>query len=112
MTSRSSPVRLRDDAVSLRRLSRRFATVGVDISAGRLREIAGGDPASDDELVDVSFALVATATLAEDRRAKRGRSRRRVLHWLTVAGAALVALNLLACLGFVLFLLAQHPPTY
>jgi len=29
-----------------------------------------------------------------------------------VSGAILVALNLLACLGFVMFLLAQHPPTY
>ena len=112
MTSRPSPVRLRDEPVSLRRLSRRFAAVGVDISAGRPREIAAGDPTTDDELVDVSFALVATATLAEDRRAQHGRSRRRVLRWLMVAGAILVALNLLACLGFVLFLLTQHPPTY
>ena len=30
----------------------------------------------------------------------------------TLIGAVLVALNLLACLGFVLFLLAQHPQTY
>jgi len=112
MTSRPSPVRLRDEPVSLRRLSRRFAAVGVEISAGRLREIAAGDPTSDDELVDVSFALVATASLAEDRRARRGRSRQRVVRWLMVSGAILVALNLLACLGFVLFLLAQHPPTY
>jgi hypothetical protein len=29
-----------------------------------------------------------------------------------VSGAILVALNLLACLGLVLFLLAQHPQTY
>jgi len=29
-----------------------------------------------------------------------------------VAGAILVALNLLACRGFVLFLLAQHPTGY
>ena len=96
----------------MRRLSRRFAAVGVEISAGRLREIAEGHPATDAEIVDVNFALVATATLAEERRVKRGQSRRRLLHWLMVSGAILVALNLLACLGFVLFLLAQHPQTY
>jgi hypothetical protein len=105
-------VRLRDEPVSMRRLSRRFAAVGVDIPAGRLREIADGHPATDSEIVDVNFALVVTATVSDDRRAKRGRVRRRVLRWLTVVGAILVALNLLACLGFVLFLLAQHPQPY
>ena len=112
MTARPSPVRLTTEPVSLRRLSRRFSTVGVDIPASRLREIADGQAATDDELVDVSFALVATATLEADRRAKRGSWRRRLLHWLMVAGAILIALNLLACMGFVLFLLAQHPQTY
>jgi len=96
----------------MRRLSRRFATVGVDISPARLREIADGYPATDSEVVDVNFALVITATLSGERRANRVRARRRVLHWLTVAGAILIALNLLACLGFVLFLLVQHPQTY
>jgi hypothetical protein len=105
MSARPTDVRLSGDPVSLRRLSRRFATVGVDIPATRLRQIA------ESELVDVSFAMVATATLAADRRVKRGRARRRCLHWLIVAGALLTALNLLACLGFVLYLLAQqaHP---
>ena len=112
MTARPSPVRLHDEPVSMRRLSRRFATVGVDIPAGRLREIADGYPATDSEVVDIGFALVTTASLSDERRAKRGRTRRRLLHWLMVAGAILIALNLLACLGFVLFLLAQHPQTY
>jgi hypothetical protein len=112
MTAQPGPVRLRDEPVSMRRLSRRFAAVGVDIPAARLREMADGYPATDTEIVDVSFALVITANLSEERRAKRGRVRRRLLHWLMVAGAILIALNLLACLGFVLFLLAQHPQTY
>ena len=112
MTARPSPVRLRDEPVSMRRLSRRFATVGVDISPGRLREIADGHPATDSEIINVNFALVVTSTLSDERRAKHVRARRRVVHWLTVAGAILIALNLLACLGFVLFLLAQHPQTY
>ncbi|MEI6396046.1 MAG: hypothetical protein WCT12_33690 [Verrucomicrobiota bacterium] len=102
MTSRPSPVRLRDEPVSLRRLSRRFAAVGVDISAGRPREIAAGDPTTDDELVDVSFALVATATLAEDRRAQHGRSRRRVLRWLMVAGGACLAVSVVLLVFFLI----------
>ena len=112
MTARPSPVRLHHEPVSMRRLSRRFAVVGVDIPAGRLREIADGDPATEAEIVDVNFALVATATLADERRTQRGRMRGRLLYWFMVSGAILVALNLLACLGLVLFLLAQHPQTY
>ena len=112
MTARPSPVRLHHEPVSMRRLSRRFAVVGVDIPAGRLREIADGDPATEAEIVDVNFALVATATLADERRTQRGRTRGRLLYWFMVSGAILVALNLLACLGLVLFLLAQHPQTY
>jgi len=112
MSARPTNVRLSGDPVSLRRLSRRFAMVGVDIPATRLRQIADGDPATESELVDVGFALVATASLAEDRRVKRGRARRRALHWAVVAGALVVALNLLACLGFVLYLLAQQAHPY
>lgn len=112
MSARPTNVRLSGDPVSLRRLSRRFATVGVDIPAARLRQIADGDPATESELVDVSFALVATATLAADRRAIRRRARRRCLHWMVVTGALLTALNLLACLGFVLYLLTQQAHPY
>ena len=112
MSARPTNVRLSGDPVSLRRLSRRFATVGVVIPAALLRQIADGDPATESELVDVSFALVATATLAADRRAIRSRARRRCLYWLVVTGALLTALNLLACLGFVLYLLAQQAHPY
>ena len=112
MSSRPNPVRLRGEPVSLRRLSRQFTAVGVDISAARLREIAGGADATESERLDVSFALLATATLAHDRQASRHRARRRCLHWLVVSGALLVALNLLACLGFVLCLLVQQAHAY
>jgi len=103
MSSRPTPVRPRGEPASLRRLSRQFSTVGVDIPAARLREIAGGADATDSERLDVGFALLATATLAEDRHARRHRTRRRYLHWVVIAGALLVALNVLAGLGFVLF---------
>ena len=64
MTARPSPVRLTTEPVSLRRLSRRFSTGGVDIPPSRLREIAEGQAATDDELDDVSFALVALVGFA------------------------------------------------
>jgi hypothetical protein len=96
----------------VRRLSRRFAGVGVGIPAARLHEIAAGRPATEDELFDVNFALAANQMLGEERRAKRGRAQRRCVHWLIVSGAILVALNLLLCLGLVFFTLAQHTSPY
>ena len=111
MTTWSNPMWAGDRSLNrrqVRRLSRRFAGVGVPIPAARLHEIASGGPASEDELVDVNFALAATQMLGEERRAKRGRAQRRCVHWLIVAGSILVALNLLLCLGLAFFVLAQH----
>lgn len=92
----------------LRRMSRRFSTVGVDIPPSRLRQIAAGAPATEGEWVDVSFALVATNLMTERRHTKRVRARRRVVHWALVGGAILVALNALLCLGLLFFVLTQH----
>ncbi|MBU3750864.1 MAG: hypothetical protein FGM52_10515 [Mycobacterium sp.] len=105
MTAWPTPVR--SDG-QLRRLSRRFGAVGVDIPAARLREIAAGAPASEREWVDVSFALVATNLLTDQRRTKRIRARRRLAHWGVVVAAVVVALNVLLCLGLLFFVLAQH----
>lgn len=96
----------------LRRLSRRFSVVGVEIAPGRLREIADGAPASEGEWVDVSFAMVATALLTEQRRSRRGRARRRLVRWGIVAGAVVVALNVLLCLGLLFFVMTQHTSPY
>lgn len=96
----------------LRRLSRRFSTVGVDIPPSRLREISVGAPASETEWVDVTFALVATNFMAEQRHVKRVRAQRRVLHWALIGGAVLVALNALLCLGLLFFVLTQHTTPY
>lgn len=96
----------------LRRLSRRFSTVGVDIPPSRLRQIADGAPVTECEWVDVSFALVAADLLSDQRRAQRVRARRRLAHWGIVAGAVVVALNVLLCLGLLFFVMAVHgPPT-
>jgi hypothetical protein len=43
-----------------RRMSRQFAQAGVRIPPSRLRAISGGAAASDCELVDIDFALIAT----------------------------------------------------
>lgn len=95
-------------AAGPRRLSRQFSTVGVDIPAGRLRTIASEGPATEDEWVDVSFALMATTLLAEERRSRRARAQRRVAHWAVVATATVLALNALLCLGVLFLTLAQR----
>jgi hypothetical protein len=43
-----------------RRMSRQFAQAGVHISPSRLRAINAGAEASDTELVDIEFGLIAT----------------------------------------------------
>jgi hypothetical protein len=91
-----------------RRLSRRFAGVGVRIPPARLQKIAAGAPAADDELADVNFALAATELKREARIAKLECGRRRCMRWLIVSGMILVLLNLLLCVAFILFSLAQH----
>lgn len=99
-------------AWSDRRLSRQFSGVGVDLPPARLREIAEGGEATAQELVDVNFALAATAFRREQRHAGRERARRRWLRVAVVSGAILVALNLLLCLGLLLFVLTQHALPY
>lgn len=109
MTAWPDPVR---SGAELRRLSRSFSTVGVDIPPQRLRQIAHGAPASEGEWVDVNFALVATTLLSEQRRSKRTVVRRRLVHWGIVAGAVIVALNVLVCLGLLFFVMTQHVSPY
>ncbi|MGH3971557.1 MAG: hypothetical protein ACRDTV_26550, partial [Mycobacterium sp.] len=91
-----------------RKMSRRFAGVGVGIPAARLREIAAGAPFASDEQVSVSFALAATELKREERIAKLQRRRRRAIYWLIVAGMVLAALNLLLCMTYVFIVLALH----
>lgn len=92
----------------LRRLSRRYAGVGVSMSAERLAQIASGCPASEDEMTDVAFAETATRIRVEQRQAKRGRAKRRCLHSAIVIGATVVALIILLGLALGFFLMAEH----
>jgi hypothetical protein len=90
-----------------RRLSRRFAGVGVRVSPSRLREIARGGRCAEGEWVDVGFALMALQTLREERRTKVARLRRRSMWWLVVAGVFIAALNFLVCIAYLTLSLAQ-----
>ncbi len=92
----------------LRRLSRRFAGVGVHVPPDRLAAIAAGQPASDDELFNVAFAETATLFRCEQRRARRCRMKRRGVHAAIVFAAMVLALAAVLCLGSVFFLLAVH----
>ncbi|MCB0942726.1 MAG: hypothetical protein KDB72_21085 [Mycobacterium sp.] len=93
-------------------MSRQFSEVGVGIPPERIREIAMGRPATEDELVDVGFALTVTQLLNEKRRTKRGRVQRRCTRGLIMVAATIIALNALLCLGLMLFILTQHTTPY
>lgn len=92
----------------LRRMSRRFAAVGVNLSADRLAEIAGGAPATDAELTDVAFAETATRFRDEQGRARRSRASRRCVHSAIVIGATVIALASVLLLGLTFFFLAEQ----
>lgn len=106
---------MRDRALTrrqARRLSRRFGGVGVEIPAARLRQLAGGATAGDDELTDVNFAIAATEFEHEQRVAKLKHNQRLAVHWLIVAGLVLLLLNALLCMAFLFFSLALHTYPY
>lgn len=89
-------------------MSRRFAGVGVEIPAARLRALTAGEPPVADESINVSFALAATAVQREQRQSRSLRTRRRAVHLLIVAGLMIAALNVLICMGYVFISLALH----
>ncbi|EID15327.1 hypothetical protein [Mycobacterium xenopi] len=91
-----------------RRMSRRFAGVGVGIPAVRLQEIAAGAPIAFEELMDVRFALTATEIKRAERLAKFERRRRVWIRFLIVAVLILAALNLLLCMAYVFIGLVLH----
>jgi hypothetical protein len=95
-----------------RRLSRRFGDVGVTIPATRLRQIAAGATAGDDELTDVRFALAATEIEHEQRLAKVKHSQRLAVHGLIVAGLVLILLSSLLCMALLFFSLTLHTYPY
>ncbi|HZC08922.1 MAG TPA: hypothetical protein VE485_02635 [Mycobacterium sp.] len=86
-----------------RRLSRRFARVGVDTPPHRLRQMLAGVPLAADEVADVNFAFIATRLRREQLSAKFKRLKRRGARSLLFVGLVLVTLNFLFCMAYALF---------
>jgi hypothetical protein len=72
--------------------------------------MSAGVPVTDDEITDVSFALIATQINREKRDAKFKRLRRRGTRSLIFAGLVLVVLNFLFCIAYVLLNLTEQAP--
>jgi hypothetical protein len=86
-----------------RRLSRRFARVGVNTPPERLRQMLAGAPVTAGEAADVNFAFIATQLKREQLVAKFERLKRRGARSLIFVGLVLVTLNFLFCMAYALF---------
>ncbi|HEY2085883.1 MAG TPA: hypothetical protein VGH54_07640 [Mycobacterium sp.] len=93
-----------------RRLSRRFARVGVTTPPERLRQMLAGAPAAYAEVADFNFALIATQFKRDQFRARVRRMKRRGARSLIFVGMVLVTLNFLFCMAWALFNLALEAP--
>lgn len=93
-----------------RRLCRRFARFGVETAPERLQQMLAGMPATDDEVADINFALIATQFKRDERIAKFKRLRRRSALALMFAGLVLIVLNFLFCLAYLLLNLTHQAP--
>jgi hypothetical protein len=86
-----------------RRLSRRFARVGVTTPPDRLRVMLAGSPLAHAEVADFNFALIATQLKREQFSARVQRIKRRGTRSLLFVGLVLVTLNFLFCMAYALF---------
>lgn len=86
-----------------RRLSRRFARVGVETPPHRLQQMLAGLPVAVGEVADVNFALIALQLKREQLIAKYERLKRRGARSLIFVGLVLVTLNFLFCMAYALF---------
>lgn len=93
-----------------RRLRHALAVVGTVIPDARLAQIAHGAPATPEELVHIEFAETAMRLRRERRRRIAVRARRRCTRAAVVAGAVLLALASVLCLGLGFLALAHHVP--
>jgi hypothetical protein len=93
-----------------RRLSRRFACVGVKTPPERLQQMLAGMPVTAYEVTGVNFALIATQFNRDERIAKFKRLQRRGTRALMFAGLVLIVLNFLFCLAYVLLNLTHQAP--
>lgn len=95
-----------------RRISGRFARVGVGIPAAHLQAIAAGAPLRSKELTDFNFALIAAETMRRDLRAKLRKRRHRGIQCLIFIGATLAGYVVLACALVAILSLALHASPY
>jgi hypothetical protein len=86
-----------------RRLSKRFAQVGVNTSPERLRLMLAGGPVAAAEMTDVNFAFIAIQLRREQLSAKFKGLKRRGARSLLFVGLVLVTLNFLFCMAYALF---------
>ncbi|UQX10950.1 hypothetical protein [Candidatus Mycobacterium methanotrophicum] len=86
-----------------RRLSKRFARVGVNTPPERLRLVLAGGAVGADEVTDVAFAFIATQLRREQLSAKVTCLKRRCARSLIFVGLVLVTLNFLFCMAYALF---------
>ncbi|WP_232065117.1 hypothetical protein [Mycobacterium cookii] len=86
-----------------RRLSRRFARVGVTTPPDRLQMMLAGSPAAHAEMADFNFGLIATRLKREQFSARVQRMKRRGTRSLLFLGLVLVTLNFLFCMAWALF---------
>jgi hypothetical protein len=86
-----------------RRLSRRFARVGVSTPPDRLRMMLAGSPAAYSEVADFNFGMIATQFKRDQFRAQIRRIKRRGARSLLFVGLVLVTLNFLFCMAYALF---------
>ena len=91
-----------------RRMSRRFARVGVRIPPDRLRETYAGAAVTPDEVIAIQFALMATQTCRELRHDRVRRLKRNGMRALIMAAMVLITLNALACAVYLFVSLALH----
>jgi hypothetical protein len=86
-----------------RRLSRRFARVGVRTSPDRLQTMLAGSPAAYAEVADFNFAVIATQFKRDQFHARVRRMKRRGARSLLFVGMVLITLNFLFCMAWALF---------
>lgn len=86
-----------------RRLSRRFARVGVTTPPDRLRLMLAGSPVACAEVAEFNFALIASQLRREQLSTRIRRMKRRGARSLLFLGLVLVTLNFLFCMAWALF---------
>jgi hypothetical protein len=98
------------DRRQARRLSRRFARVGVSTSPDRVRLMLTGSSVAHAEVCDFHFAVIATQYRRDQFRARVRRMKRRGARSLLFVGMVLVTLNFLFCMAWALFNLTLEAP--